>query len=58
MNADEPLTLMLFPEMDPAADVPEVTEPCRAVELFVLRPLLRAGWRCLQPLTPILRGDS
>ena len=28
VDADDPVALMLFPEMDPAADVPEITEAC------------------------------
>ena len=28
IDADDPVALMLFPEMDPAADVPEITEAC------------------------------
>ena len=28
MDADDPITLTVFPEMDPAADVPEITEAC------------------------------
>ena len=28
IDADDPVALMVFPEMDPAADVPEITEAC------------------------------
>jgi hypothetical protein len=28
IDADDPVVLMVFPEMDPAADVPEITEAC------------------------------
>jgi len=28
IDADNPIALMVFPEMDPAADVPEITEAC------------------------------
>jgi hypothetical protein len=28
LDADDPLALTVFPEMDPAADVPEITEAC------------------------------
>jgi uncharacterized Fe-S cluster-containing radical SAM superfamily protein len=28
IEADDPVALMVFPEMDPAADVPEITEAC------------------------------
>ncbi len=28
IDADDPVALMVFPEMDPAADVPEITEGC------------------------------
>ena len=28
IDADDPIALMVFPEMDPAADVPEITEAC------------------------------
>lgn len=28
IDADDPVALMIFPEMDPAADIPEITEAC------------------------------
>jgi hypothetical protein len=28
LDADDPIALMIFPEMDPTADVPEITEAC------------------------------
>jgi hypothetical protein len=31
IDADDPLALTVFPEMDPAADVPEITEACWGV---------------------------
>jgi uncharacterized Fe-S cluster-containing radical SAM superfamily protein len=31
IDADDPVALMVFPEMDPAADVPEITEACWAI---------------------------